>query len=135
MDIYELISTFETTAAKSQTTHKDSVEVVFRIYRKNKSRDYIKRIIVKNFKSYMSFGMGDGIMDDSISTLSPNDYFLLKIKLHVRVDDRLTKMSIPQIPVFTKGPIELMGPNSQSTMDTKINMIHNIFGSSQTSFT
>ncbi|OMJ17474.1 hypothetical protein AYI70_g5948 [Smittium culicis] len=142
LDINQLIEVFESSTNRGRLTSQNPVDAVFRIYHEHKPRYRVNRLLVKGFKSYMSFGnSNNGLVGCPVSTLSPCEYVSLIVKIDEKRDKRVTKYSIPQQNPISGEVILVMGPQSQSTQALRLTLIQDIFsqdsasvyyGSSQT---
>jgi len=91
-------------------------DVDFEIYSRPGRPSFFNRMVVKDFRCYLSFvRTGDKLYASTLSTLKPEDYMEVDFKIKIQKDNRSTKYAPETIRTETEIPV-VMGSRSQQVL-------------------
>jgi hypothetical protein len=113
----ELINVF----IYKSSEHYIQLDIIFIIYERYEPRQNVEKLIIENFKSYLSFThYNNDILASTISNLNFNTYNRVSFSTKIEVDKRITKYT-PPIRKQKTGANNIMGTTSRQTLITRVN--------------
>ena len=105
---------------------KAPTNMEFDIYSNTEPRLNIHKLIVDNFRSYMSFcKVNNKLYASTISTLVDADYVEVHSNIKITGDKRKTKYTLERKAVDVNVPI-IMGSQSKKTLSTRAQLTQNL---------
>jgi len=105
---------------------KTSTNMEFDIYSNTEPRSNIHKLIIDNFRSYMSFCKIDNrLYTSTISTLIDTDYIEVNYNIKIIGDKRKTKYTLEKNAVYVNVPT-VIGIKNKKTLSTRVQLTQNI---------
>ncbi len=128
--IEDLISLFRNKVSIQQNHTSNFLDANFTVYERPEGRGKIHKLIVENFKSFMSFVVLEGkFLVCPLSTLDGRDYIVPNVQLKVETDKRKTKFAPERGQISSEFDL-VMGSASQKMLLTRSNLIIKLSNSS-----